>query len=295
MPPKWNRSSSLVGKDDTGRDQDCDKPTMSDHIDVLALGAGVQSSTMALMAAAGEIKPMPVAGVFADTKAEPKAVYEWLKWLRGQLPFPIVIVTAGSLRKNALTVYHSSKNNKATSQSIPAFVANPDGSQGIMSRQCTSDYKVAPVDKAITKLMRQHGVKHAVKWLGISVDEVWRAKPSRRSTVTHRWPLLMELQFKRIDCLNWMEKHGFPKPPRSACTFCPYRSNEEWRSLTPSEFKSAVRFEKQLQKINVGGTVIGVPFLHRSMKPLSEVDLSTEEERGQGSLFNNDCEGVCGI
>lgn len=34
---------------------------------VISLGAGVQSSTMALMATAGEIEPMPECAIFADT------------------------------------------------------------------------------------------------------------------------------------------------------------------------------------------------------------------------------------
>lgn len=51
----------------------------------LSLGAGVQSSTMALMAAKGEITPMPDAAIFADTSAEPQAVYDWLDWLIKQL------------------------------------------------------------------------------------------------------------------------------------------------------------------------------------------------------------------
>ena len=51
-------------------------------LNVLSLGAGVQSSTLALMAAHGEIEPMPDCAIFADTGDEPKDVYEWLKWLR---------------------------------------------------------------------------------------------------------------------------------------------------------------------------------------------------------------------
>jgi hypothetical protein len=43
--------------------------------DIISLGGGVQSSAMALMAAKGEITPMPQAAIFADTQAEPKAVY----------------------------------------------------------------------------------------------------------------------------------------------------------------------------------------------------------------------------
>ena len=64
---------------------------------VLSLGAGVQSTTLALMAAHGEIGPMPDCAIFADTGWEPKAVYEHLAWLGSLnvLPFPIHIVSAG--------------------------------------------------------------------------------------------------------------------------------------------------------------------------------------------------------
>ena len=57
---------------------------MSKKLTVISLGAGVQSSTMALMAAHGEITPMPDYAIFADTQAEPDHIYEWLDWLEGQ-------------------------------------------------------------------------------------------------------------------------------------------------------------------------------------------------------------------
>jgi len=60
---------------------------------------------MALMAAHDEIAPMPVAAIFADTQAEPKAVYEWLDWLEKQLPFPIHRVTAGKLEEHLTHKY----------------------------------------------------------------------------------------------------------------------------------------------------------------------------------------------
>ena len=77
---------------------------------VISLGAGVQSTTMALMAAHGEIEPMPDAAIFADTGAEPQAVYEHLDWLRspGVLPFPVEVVRfsdlADDIRKTAAGV-----------------------------------------------------------------------------------------------------------------------------------------------------------------------------------------------
>ena len=71
---------------------------------VLSLGAAVQSTTLARMAAHGEIDPMPDCAIFADTGWEPKAVYEHLAWLRSPnvLPFPIHIVSAGDIRADLL-------------------------------------------------------------------------------------------------------------------------------------------------------------------------------------------------
>ena len=62
----------------------------------------MQSSTLALMAAAGEITPMPKCAIFADTQAEPASVYRWLDWLEKQLPFPVHRVTKGNLEADAL-------------------------------------------------------------------------------------------------------------------------------------------------------------------------------------------------
>lgn len=50
----------------------------AEMIHVLSLGAGVQSSTLAFLAAHGVVEPMPALAIFADTGWEPKAVYEWL-------------------------------------------------------------------------------------------------------------------------------------------------------------------------------------------------------------------------
>ena len=69
----------------------------TDPMHILSLGAGVQSSTLALMAAKGEVGPMPMAAIFSDTQAEPKEVYDWLDWLEKQLPYPVYRVTAGNL------------------------------------------------------------------------------------------------------------------------------------------------------------------------------------------------------
>lgn len=273
---------------------------MSEPIHIISLGAGVQSSTMALMAAKGEITPMPVAAIFADTQGEPQSVYKWLDWLEKQLPFPVIRVTAGSLEEKCLTVKHSEKNKRLSFSGIPAHIRQPDGSAGLAQRQCTRDFKIDPVTKAVNRARRQAeeaGTK-AHLWIGISVDEVWRAKAHRNAPrIETRFPLF-EHRFTRHDCLVWMERNKFPEPPRSACYFCPYKNDREWARMQrdePLEFAKAIIFEAKFQKSVALTPMTGVPFLHRSLKPLSEVDFSTEEERGQINFFNNECEGMCGV
>ena len=274
---------------------------MSDPIHIISLGAGVQSSTMALMAAHGEITPMPVAAIFADTKAEPASVYRWLDWLETQLPFQVYRVTQGEgLAKNALRVRQRKDGNGSWVPSgIPHYSVNRDGSTGHGPRQCTRDFKLTPIMRESRRIMKECGTKRVVQWIGISMDEAHRMKPSRVRYATNRWPLI-DAGMKRSDCLRWMEAKGYPKPPRSACVFCPYHSDAEWRRLRdeePDEFAKAVQFERDYQaaKIQTVSKKGFVPYLHSSRVNLDQVDFSTDVERGQGLLWGNECEGMCGV
>jgi len=268
-------------------------------IHIISLGAGVQSSTMALMAAHGEILPMPDAAIFADTQAEPKSVYVWLDWLEKQLPFPVYRVTKGNLTDVALLIRTKRDGSGKWAKTVlPTYIKNPDGSRGITQRQCTYDYKVLVIERTTRGLLKKHNAESAVQWIGISLDEAHRMKESRHPKIKNRWPLV-DLGMKRHDCLGWMVAHNYPEPPRSACIYCPYHSDTEWRRLQreePEEFQKAVIFERRLQEVkrecrNMGG----IPYLHNSLRPLDSIDFSSEEERGQTNLFGNECEGMCGV
>lgn len=270
---------------------------------IISLGAGVQSSTMALMAACGQITPMPTCAVFADTQAEPESVYAWLDWLEKELPFPVYRVTRGDLTAESLKVvpFRKEPHRHWVKSLIPAFIDNRDGTRGIMGRQCTFNYKVEQLERAtrvIAGIKRGQKTIGAVQWIGISLDEAHRMKPARKPWVEHRWPLI-DAGMKRHDCLRWMEKKGYPKPPRSACIYCPFHSDAEWRRLKneePKEFERAVQFERDLQAAKAQtDNRRGKPFLHNSLIPLGEVDLTTDIERGQGEMFGNDCTGLCGV
>ena len=274
------------------------KPTRWNFI---SLGAGVQSSTMALMAAAGEITPMPDAAIFADTQAEPKSVYRWLEWLKLELPFAVYVVTRGSLTDTALLLRERVRTEgRPWSKSlIPVYTLESNGNRGHMQRACTYDYKLMPLRKEQKRIAGVgRGQKECVvtSWIGISRDEIQRIKRSNEPWVQHRWPLV-EMEMTRRDCLRWMESHGYPEPPRSACVYCPFHSDRQWRHLhdnEPEEFARAVQFEKDLQGIKRRtDNMRGVPYLHASRIPLDQVEFSGDGR--QLSLWNNECEGMCGV
>ena len=256
------------------------------------------------MAAKGEVGPMPTAAIFADTQAEPQSVYRWLDWLEKQLPFPVYRVTAGSLTDSSLKRHRNQKTGKPYyANLIPAFAKNSDGTAGLLGRTCTYRHKLIPILKKLrelAKIKRGQKTLGVISWIGISLDEVSRMKPSRDKWAQNRWPLI-EKDMTRHDCLRWIEKNGYPKPPRSACTYCPFHSDHEWRTLkadSPDEFQSAVDFERALQRthasVKTEGKRQSAPFLHNSMIPLDEIDFS--EDTTQGNLhFHNECEGMCGV
>jgi hypothetical protein len=261
---------------------------------IISLGAGVQSTAMALMAAQGEIGPMPDAAIFADTGWEPKHVYAHLDWLEPQLPFPVYRVSAGNIREGVMVGAEGKRW-----ASIPAFADTKDGAAPI-TRQCTKEYKIVPIRRKVRELAGIAGKRSpkepiVEQWIGISLDEAIRMKPSRETWQVNRWPLIEKL-LSRSDCLLWMERNGFPKPPKSSCIGCPYHSNELWREIRdnqPEEWADAVEVDKAIRNGFRG--MKKQLFLHRSLKPLDEVDLRTSSERGQPDLFNNECEGMCGV
>src|SRR5215207_1659214 len=115
---------------------------------VISLGAGVQSTTMALMAAHGEIGPMPDCAIFADTGAEPQAVYEHLQWLMSPnvLPFPVHIVSGGNILADLQRGF-TTVGKQGRFAGAPFFIKRMlrngvSFEQGMGKRQCTRHYKV---------------------------------------------------------------------------------------------------------------------------------------------------------
>lgn len=259
-------------------------------IRVISLGAGVQSTTMALMAAKGEIGPMPDAAIFADTGWEPKQVYSHLVWLMEQLPYPVHIVSGGNIRNDIMARSNTTGGRFAA---VPWFLKMPDGKQALGRRQCTKEYKLYPIRRKTRAMLGGKTPKGGAEmWIGISTDEAVRMKPSSVQYIVNRWPLI-ERGMSREACLDWMRENGYPRPPKSSCIGCPFHNNAQWRQIKqdPEAWADVVEIDAAIRRQS---GMKGEQYMHRKMVPLDQVDFRTKEEI-EADLFNNDCEGMCGV
>lgn len=263
---------------------------------VLSLGAGVQSTTLLLLAAEGRL-PKLDAAVFSDTGWEPAAVYAHLDRIEREVArpagIPVYRVSAGNIREDALNPEHRFA-------SMPLFIKNQDGGDGMTRRQCTSEYKLKPIKHQVRQLL---GYPHprpvprgryAEQWIGISRDEFGRAKDSGIQYLRSAFPLLDmdgaadgREGWTRDDCTRYLAANGYGTTPKSACIGCPFHGNAQWRKLRdeqPAEWADAVAFDAAIRSGNANGKpLLGEAYLHRSRRPLDQapIDRVTAHEWGK--------------
>jgi len=248
---------------------------------ILSLGWGIQSFTLAAMAALGDIEPIDYA-VHADTTHERTDTYtfaeKYTPWLEER---GVKVVTVKD-EKAAIEVWQG--------KHIPVMADNGIDEAGRALRTCTQRWKIAPMRRWIQKLRNGQPVE---QWLGISLDEVQRMKQSNVKYITNRYPLI-EMKMSRWDCKLYLERNGLEIPPRSACVFCPFHSRSEWRDIrdnAPEDWSKAVQVDKAIRKARPPYDL----FVNVQRKPLEDCDLDNEIDKGQLSLWENECEGLCGV
>src|SRR5262245_20512818 len=273
-------------------------------IHILNLGAGVQSTTVYLLAHEGKLH-LDYA-IFADTQEEPAAVYRHLDWMQTLNGIPILRRTRSKLGDDL------SRGVNATGQrfaSIPAYTA-PDGvtpSTGQTRRQCSREYKTEVIWRAIrTELL---GLKPRQRWprdvlvqyFGISRDEASRSvrikeRVEQERHGAARFPLI-EMGWTRSDCLRYLANQVPHEVLRSACVFCPYHSDQEWKRLKRDAVSWAriLEIDRTLRKpgVIVNRGLKQKLYLHRSALPIEEVDLNENQLEFPG--FVRECEGMCGV
>ena len=279
------------------------------NLRIISLGLGQQSTALYFQSCYGEL-PRADYAIFADPGAESSATYKYLKWLLGWQKenngIPIIVARGGSSIYSDLI---KGRNSFGTAfSSIPAYTKNADGSVGMLRRQCTNDYKIDRVNKAIREVygLRKYQRTPATEiWLGITVEELSRVRYTDHSWQTHVYPYCsykttkktgQKLDYQhatRSDCVNWLKAKGLPIPPASSCFFCPYQDNASWlrkKKTQPKEWRKAIKLDRAIR--NSSGKGVKQPvYLHRQCLPLEEVNLN----ENQLTMFQHECEGHCGV
>ena len=278
---------------------------------VLSLGAGVQSSTILMMAERGEL-PRPDAAIFADTGWEPRAIYAHLDWLETQTGIPISRVQVGNLRDDAIAG-RPAPGRTTGFVGIPYYMAFHDarGDRPVLSkRQCTTDYKIRPIIREARRVAG-YGPRSRIpagaitQQIGISTDEVHRMKPPSQRFIRNEYPLI-DAGMSRADCLVWWSRN-YPDRPlaKSSCLGCPFHGNATWVALYKRggrEWTDTVAVDRALRKPGYPDAVEGADlYLHRSGRPLEDVvpELAADVDRNprfpgwELDGYGNECEGVC--
>lgn len=166
------------------------------------------------------------------------------------------------------TIYGRIMDSNGVRQTIPVYLSN--GMPG--GRACTHDFKIAVTGLELQRRGASPTNKATVA-MGISVDEISRAKPSNAKPYeTLVYPLL-ELGLRRADCPGIIRSAGLPMPPKSSCDFCPIRKIGEWQDMylhQPDRWDRACRVE---DTINAANTARGREpvYLTRVGRPLRDL------------------------
>lgn len=172
-----------------------------------SFGGGTQSVAIACLVADGRL-PRPDVIVMADTGYEASETWEYLdRYVRPLLDVEVVPPTA----------YQTTDGLQAKNGSVlmPVFTA---GGAGQLPNYCTNEWKVRPVRRFLRD--RGFGPEAPIRtWIGISIDELHRAKPSGVEWQEYHYPLLFDVPMRRDECRALVERFGLPSPPKSSCYF----------------------------------------------------------------------------
>lgn len=253
---------------------------------VISLGGGVQSSTLFLMATKGLIHAD--LAVFADTGWEPAHTYNYLEYLKNISHIPIHVVSQGNIREDM------SKANVATihREGIPpVYLRDVNNKVSMLKRQCTYKYKIRPIATFLRGLYGNRKKPSVQVMIGISMDELIRAKSSKVMWQKYLHPLL-DMRMTRQDCVTWLQQNEYEVPAKSSCIGCPFQSNRQWMELRqnrPEEWVQACEADEDIRRLDFLSSTTSA-FLHSSATPLRTAKLG-KEDSGQISL--DVCGGFC--
>lgn len=158
----------------------------------------------------------------------------------------------------------------------------------MMRRQCTYEWKIAPIRRWLQQNRSGAQVEMCV---GITLDEWDRMKASNVKYIENVYPF-MDLDMRRHDVMRWLRDSGLETPAKSSCTFCPYHDFAMWREIKMSgngDWQKAIDIDHAIRDKRPNYRC----YVHRSCQPLESIDLRNEQDHGQLELWGKECTGMC--
>lgn len=242
---------------------------------IWSYGGGTQSVAIAVLVAQRKLSA-PECVVIADTGREASETWQYteryVKPVLADLGLQIEVAS-----HDLATVDLYGKNGDLL---IPAYTST----NGKMATFCSTEWKKRVVQRYLRS--KGYGPRKPVRqWMGISLDEMGRAKPSGTPWQEHHWPLILDYPMRRAECVELVKSAGLPQPPKSSCWMCPFRQNSQWRNLKenfPGDWKKAVELDEEVRRQDATHDV----YVHRSGVPLKHADLE-DRDSAQLVLFGD--------
>lgn len=244
--------------------------------EVFSSGGGTQSACIAAMICSGDL-PKPDYAVIADTGYEASSTWRYMDDIvRPALKSVGVDLVRIPSKKYATVGLYGGKDKETLL--IPAFTTQ-SGDVGKMPNLCSGEWKT----RVVQRWLREQGVKRANIWIGYSIDEKHRIRV-KTGAWTHSWPLI-EKKLRRQDSINYVQRMGWPEPPRSACWMCPNMGlieRKHQKENEPEDFSAACDFEGAIQRRDEDVWLTGMAI------PLKDIDFDNLNE-GQMDMIGSHC------
>lgn len=249
----------------------------------------MQSTAISALICEGKLPP-PDYVVIADTGLEMPTTWQYLD-----------AVIRPAFKRIGIEVHRVSKNDYGEPAAkgmfsahgeghllIPAF-SNQSGKAGKLSGFCSDKWKVVVVNNFLSRNFGLTRSKYR-KWIGFSLDETSRVLRMQKGQEWRdgliRFPLVHDVPMRRHSVVKYVEKMGWPPPPRSRCWMCPNQSDFEWAEVKndhPELFDAAKKLDEQIRQKDANA------YLHSTIKPLAWADLTTEEDLFSASCPSGEC------
>lgn len=211
-----------------------------DKLLAVAFGGGTNSTAMLCGFRERGIQPDLI--TFADTGGELPGTYEHVMEMDTQCRvwWGVGIET---VRTNYQGEFEGLEGNCLRQKMLPSLAYGTKG--------CSQKYKVGPQTKRLLQFLDEQGQKECFKAIGYDAGEGHRRV--QRDRMKHSkgrsewfWYPLVEWEWRRVDCVEAIKRHGLTQPGKSSCFFCPAMKRGEILRLKdehPDLFQRALAIE----------------------------------------------------